>query len=614
MMGAGHSTPLVNVAGLRVEFDADDQVVVGVEDVSFQVRRGETVCIVGESGSGKSVTSLSLMRLVEFGGGRIAAGKLELARGDGSVTDLAAAGSDEMRRIRGNEIGMIFQEPMTSLNPVFTIERQLTDGIRMHQGLGATEARAKALALLNSVRIPMPEQRLRQYPHELSGGMRQRVVIAMAMACEPRLLIADEPTTALDVTMQAEILALIDRLKRENNMAVLFITHDMAVVAQMADRVVVMYRGRIVETGPVDQIFAAPREDYTKALLAAVPKLGEMRGKAAPERMRIIGDEAARAKAAEMAHAGVPVAKAGPLLQVEGLTTRFPVKGGILRRTVAQVHAVEDVAFTLNIGQTLSLVGESGCGKSTCGRSILRLIEPQSGSIRIGGRDIRALDRHDLRRARRDMQMVFQDPFASLNPYRRLHDQVAEPMQNFGLASGSELHDRVADLFDRVHLPHSFLRRFPHELSGGQRQRVAIARALSVNPKLIVADEPVSALDVSVQAQVLNLMMELQADLGLSFLFISHDMAVVERVSHDVAVMYLGRIVERGPRAAVFEDPRHAYTKSLLSAVPIADPGQRRLRDDVNFTPIPSPVHAVGYRPEPSHYDEVAPGHFVLQS
>jgi len=614
MSDAMNNKPLVNVANLRVEFDTEGETVVGVENVSFSINPGETVCIVGESGSGKSVTSLSLMRLVEFGGGRIVAGELVLGRADGSVTDLAAADADLMRKIRGNEIGMIFQEPMTSLNPVFSIERQLTDGLRMHQGLNAAEARAKALNLLKSVRIPEPEQRLRQYPHELSGGMRQRVVIAMAMACEPRLLIADEPTTALDVTIQAEILALIDRLKRENNMAVLFITHDMAVVAQMADRVVVMYRGRIVETGPVDQIFAAPREDYTKALLAAVPKLGEMRGKTAPERMRIIGDEAARAIAADAARSATPKARAGPLLEVKNLTTRFTVNGGILRRKVAQVHAVEDVGFTINVGETLSLVGESGCGKSSCGRSILRLIEPQSGSVRIGGTDVMELDRQDLRRARRDMQMVFQDPFASLNPYRRLRDQVAEPMQNFGLASGSELYDRVAELFDRVHLPRSFLRRFPHELSGGQRQRVAIARALAVNPKLIVADEPVSALDVSVQAQVLNLMMELQTDLGLSFLFISHDMAVVERVSHDVGVMYLGRIVERGPRAAIFEDPRHPYTKSLLSAVPIADPGQRRLRDDLKFTPLPSPVHPVGYRPEPSHYDEVAPGHFVLQS
>jgi len=598
---------IVSVDHLRVEFATDGGPVVGVQDVSFTIAPGETLCVVGESGSGKSVTSLSLMRLVEFGGGTITKGSLNFVRADGSVLDVAAATPQVMRGVRGNEIGMIFQEPMTALNPVFTIERQLTDGLMLHKGLSQTQATARALDLLRSVRIPEPERRLKQYPHELSGGMRQRVVIAMAMACEPKLLIADEPTTALDVTIQAEILALINRLKRENGMAVLFITHDMAVVAQMADRVVVMYRGQIVETGTVSQIFENPREDYTKALLAAVPKLGGMKGKTAPERMRLIGDEAARA--------AVTVAtprKPRVLLEVRNLTTRFPVKGGILRRTVAQVHAVEDVSFTINVGETLALVGESGCGKSSCGRSILRLIEPASGQILINGKDIRALSRHDLRRARADMQMVFQDPFASLNPYRRLKAQVAEPMQNFGLASGAELEARVLDLFDRVRLPRDFMNRYPHELSGGQRQRVAIARALALNPKLIVADEAVSALDVSVQAQVLNLMMELQEDLGLSYLFISHDMAVVERVAHQVGVMYLGRIVEIGPRAAIFDNPSHAYTRSLLSAVPIADPTKRRFEGDLNFKPISSPIFPLGHQPAKSQYNQVAPGHFVL--
>ena len=602
---------IVAVDHLKVTFATDGGTVVGVQDVSFTIQPGETLCVVGESGSGKSVTSLSLMRLVEFGGGTIAAGTMAFTRADGSELDVAAAPPEVMRSVRGNEIGMIFQEPMTALNPVFTIERQLTDGLMLHKGLSQQAATAQALDLLKSVRIPEPERRLRQYPHELSGGMRQRVVIAMAMACEPKLLIADEPTTALDVTIQAEILALINRLKREKGMAVLFITHDMAVVAQMADRVVVMYHGRIVETGSVTEIFESPREDYTKALLAAVPKLGEMTGKPAPERMRLIGDEAARA-----ATAATPIAarKSEVLLQVRNLTTRFPVKGGILRRTVAQVHAVEDVSFSLNIGQTLALVGESGCGKSSCGRSILRLIEPLSGEIVIGGHDIRARKHNDLRLARRDMQMVFQDPFASLNPYRRLKDQVAEPIQNFGLHSGTALQDRVADIFDRVRLPRDFMKRFPHELSGGQRQRVAIARALAVNPKLIVADEPVSSLDVSVQAQVLNLMMELQEDLGLSYLFISHDMAVVERIAHHVGVMYLGRIVEIGPRSAIFENPQHSYTRALLSAVPIANPRTRRFKDDLSFNPITSPIFPLGHQPAPSLYTEVSPGHLVLQS
>jgi peptide/nickel transport system ATP-binding protein/glutathione transport system ATP-binding protein len=596
--------PIAQIKGLRVEFQTKDGPVVGVENVSFDVNPGETVCIVGESGSGKSVSSLSLMRLVEFGGGEISGGELLFNGRGGDTTDLAQAEQEMMKQIRGNEIGMIFQEPMTALNPVFTVGRQLTEGLRIHKGMTKKQAEERALELLRQVRIPEPERRLKQYPHELSGGMRQRVVIAMAMACEPRLLIADEPTTALDVTIQAEILALMDRLKRETGTAVMFITHDMAVVAQMADRVVVMYRGNKVEEGTVTEIFENPQHDYTKALLAAVPKLGEMIGKDYPEPMKLMGVEGQKIE---------PIKGTDEvLLEVKNLTTRFPVKGGLLRRSVANVHAVEDVSFKVFKGQTLSLVGESGCGKSTAGRSILRLVEPMSGEVNFEGRNILDLNNSDLHKARLDMQMIFQDPFASLNPQMQLMDQVAEPMRNYGLASGSELQDRVASLFDRVHLPRSFMRRFPHEMSGGQRQRIAIARALALNPKLIVADEAVSALDVSVQAQVLNLMMELQSELGLSFLFISHDMAVVERVSHQVGVMYLGRIVEIGPRDRVFANPLHAYTQALMKAVPIADPRKRKSEKDLNFKPIPSPIHPVGYKPEPSEYLEIEPGHFVL--
>lgn len=598
--------PLARIENLRVEFETRDGRVVGVEDVSFSVDPGETVCVVGESGSGKSVSSLSLMRLIEYDGGTIAGGRMLFDRKEGGEIDLAKTDQSLMRTIRGNEIGMIFQEPMTALNPVFTVGRQLSEGLRVHRGMDKAKARARALELLREVRIPEPERRLNQYPHELSGGMRQRVVIAMALACKPRLLIADEPTTALDVTIQAEILALMDRLKRETGTAVIFITHDMSVVAQMADRVVVMFRGNKVEEGPVEEIFEAPQHEYTRALLAAVPKLGEMRGKAWPEPMKLLGTEGQEIK---------PIKGSDEtLLTVKGLTTRFPVTGGFFRRTVANVHAVEDLSFTLKKGRTLSLVGESGCGKSTAGRSILRLVEPMAGEVVLDGTDIMSLHSRDLRRARVDMQMIFQDPFASLNPQMKLAAQVAEPMKNYGLVSQSEMEDRVAMLFDRVELPRSFLRRFPHELSGGQRQRVAIARALALNPKLIVSDEAVSALDVSVQAQVINLMMELQADLGLGYLFISHDMAVVERVSHDVGVMYLGRIVEMGPRAAVFENPQHPYTQALMKAVPIADPRKRKSEKDLNFKPIPSPIHPVGYEPGPSVYKEVDPGHFVLTS
>ena len=595
---------IAEVKDLRVEFQTKDGPVVGVSDVSFNIKSGETVCLVGESGSGKSVSSLSLMRLVEFGGGEITGGRLLFNRKDSDEIDLAKTDPNLMRSIRGNEIGMIFQEPMTALNPVFTVERQLTEGLRLHASLSRSAASARALELMREVRIPEPERRLKQYPHELSGGMRQRVVIAMALACKPRLLIADEPTTALDVTIQAEILALIDRLKRETGTAVMFITHDMAVVAQMADRVVVMFRGKKVEEGTVEEIFENPQHLYTKALLAAVPKLGEMSGKKYPEPMVLMSRQQS---------AAVPIKGTNELLlEVESLTTRFAVKGGMLRRKVANVHAVEDVSFTINKGQTLGLVGESGCGKSTVGRSILRLEEPQRGSVLIGGKDIMALERSGLRNSRLDMQMIFQDPFASLNPQMQLSDQVAEPIHNFATLEGKAVQERVQMLFDRVELPHSFMRRYPHELSGGQRQRVAIARALALNPKLIIADEAVSALDVSVQAQVLNLMMELQSELNLSFLFISHDMAVVERVSHNVAVMYLGRIVEMGPRSAVFENPQHAYTQALMKAVPIADPRKRKEEKDLNFKPIPSPIHPLSYDAEPSVYREVAPGHKVL--
>ena len=598
--------PIAEFQNLRVTFQTKAGEVIGVEDLSFQINPGETVCVVGESGSGKSVSALSMMRLVEFGGGALAGGQLRLRPEKGGQLDVVNAQPATMRKVRGNDIGMIFQEPMTALNPVFTIERQLVEGLKLHLQLGQVAARARALELMKQVRIPEPERRLKQYPHELSGGMRQRVVIAMALACRPRLLIADEPTTSLDVTIQAEILSLIDRLKQETGAAVMFITHDMAVVAQMADRVVVMYRGRKVEEGPVDQIFQAPQHEYTKALLAAVPRLGDMRGTSYPQPLPLLG---AKAQAVEPI-----IGSDAPLLKVKNLVTRFDVSGGFFRRTVARVHAVEDVSFTLQKGRTLSLVGESGCGKSTVGRSLLRLVEPHSGEVEIDGEILGDMSAADLRRARAKMQMVFQDPFASLNPQMTLMAQVAEPLRSFGTHKGAALQNRVSELFDQVELPRSFLGRYPHELSGGQRQRVAIARALALNPQLIVADEAVSALDVSVQAQVLNLMMGLQANLGLSFLFISHDMAVVERVSHDVAVMYLGRIVEIGPRQKVFETPQHPYTKALMKAVPIADPAKKQLDRDLQFKAIPSPIHALDYIPEPSVYTEITRDHFVLQT
>ena len=597
--------PIASFENLRVEFDTKDGKVVAVEDVSFEIKPKQTVCLVGESGSGKSVSSLSMMRLVEFGGGKLSGGKIFFTNSEGRKINLSNSNQKQMRNIRGNEIGMIFQEPMTALNPVFTIERQLTEGLIVHKKISKRKAKMEALELLRLVRIPEPEMRMQQYPHELSGGMRQRVVIAMALACEPRLLIADEPTTALDVTIQAEILALINRLKVETNAAILFITHDMAVVAQMADRVVVMHNGKKMEEGTVHEIFNNPQHEYTKSLLAAVPKLGEMASRKYPEPMRLVGQKKTKALK--------PIVGTNePLLKVSNLVTRYPVKGGMLRRTVARVHAVEDVSFTIMKGKTLSLVGESGCGKSTVGRSLIRLVEPTSGDVNLDGQNILSLNPKDMREARSNIQMVFQDPFASLNPTLTLFDQVAEPLRNFGTNNPGELRVKIGDLFDRVKLPRSFIRRYPHELSGGQRQRIAIARALALNPSLIVADEPVSALDVSVQAQVLNLMMELQVELGLSYLFISHDMAVVERVSHDVGVMYLGRLVEIGPRPSIFRNPQHPYTQDLLKAVPIADPDKRKSERDLNFKPLPSPIHDLTHDPTPSEYKEVAKNHYVL--
>ena len=593
---------LVEIENLRVEFKTEEGLVAGVDGVSLSLEPGETLALVGESGSGKSVSALSLIRLVELGGGRIAGGRLLFRGRDGEMTDLARAGDQRLRDIRGNEISMVFQEPMTSLNPVYTVGEQVAETLRHHRGLNRTQALERAREALERVRIPEPARRLGQYPHQLSGGMRQRVLIAMAMACQPRLLIADEPNTALDVTIQAQILELLRRLKEESGTSVLFITHDMGVVAEMADRVVVMKEGRVVEQGSVERIFAAPRHEYTRSLLAAVPRLGAMTGRHGPG--------SAKPPAAR---------KVGPapepLLEVRGLTARFPVKKGLLKRTVANVHAVEGVSFDLLSGQTLGLIGESGCGKSTIGRTILRLIEPCAGSVSLLGRDLLALDRTGLRRARRDMQMIFQDPFASLNPRRNAFKQVAEPLVIHGLASGRELADRVEYLVKRVGLSPDLLKRYPHEFSGGQRQRLAIARALSLSPKLIIADEPVSALDVSIQAQVLELLLELQEELLLSYLFISHDMAVIEQVSHRVAVMRLGRIVELGSRADIFEDPVHPYTRELIAAVPMPDPvlARKKKRPALEATLQPSPIHPRGHSPRPLDYREVSPGHLVAE-
>ena len=590
-----------------------------MRNLGFTIARGETVAVVGESGSGKSVTALAIMRLVEQGGGRIARGAIRFARSGGTI-DLVRAPAATMRAIRGDEIAMIFQEPMTSLNPVMTAGAQIAESIALHQRKERTAARAEALRMLEAVRIPDARAILDRYPHQLSGGMRQRVMIAMALSCRPVLLIADEPTTALDVTVQARILALIATLVREMNTAVLFITHDMGVVAEVADRVVVMQGGRKVEEGPVTQIFAAPREPYTQTLLAAVPKLGALAGEDVPRKFGV--EATARAPSPPASPSPIVLAPAAParedaprapILRVRDLCTRFEVHGGFFGRVQRRVYAVENVSFDVAAGETLSLVGESGCGKTTTGRSILRLVDVEAGAIEFEGHDLATLDAGAMRPLRRHLQMIFQDPFASLDPRVTVGFSIAEPLYIHGVARGAAAEARVADLLRRVGLDPAHARRYPHEFSGGQRQRIAIARALALEPRVIVADEAVSALDVSIRAQVVDLLLDLQHTLGVSYVFISHDMAIVERVSHRVAVMYLGQIVEIGPRRAVLGSPQHPYTRQLLAAVPVADPSRRRAQIELSSPDIPSPVRGVDDPPPSAPLVEVGPGHFVAR-
>ncbi|MGJ7490951.1 dipeptide ABC transporter ATP-binding protein [Variovorax sp. ZT4R33] len=600
------------VDDLNVRFSTSERVVDAVRHLSFHVERGETLAIVGESGSGKSVTSLALMRLVEYGGGRIIDGRMAFRRRNGQVLDLARTSDASMRGIRGADIAMIFQEPMTSLNPVFTAGDQIAEAIAIHQHKDRAAARAEALRMLELVRIPEAKNVLDRFPHQLSGGMRQRVMIAMALSCKPSLLIADEPTTALDVTIQAQILQLIRELQTEMQMGVLFITHDMGVVAEVADRVLVMYRGDKVEADTATRVFADPRHPYTRALLSAVPQLGAMRGTDLPakfELLRVDGDAAPSAAVPQdTVRADQP-----PILRVKDLVTRFDLRSGILGRVTRRVHAVEKLSFDLHAGETLALVGESGCGKSTTGRSLLRLVESQRGAIEFNGRNILELPKKDVQALRRDIQFIFQDPFASLDPRVTVGYSIMEPLLVHGIASGDAAQQRVRWLLEKVGLPADHAQRYPHEFSGGQRQRIAIARALALNPKVVVADESVSALDVSIQAQIVNLLLDLQRELGVAFLFISHDMAVVERVSHRVAVMYLGQIVEIGPRRAIFENPQHDYTKRLMAAVPVADPTRRHIGRTLQKGEIPSPVHPVGYEPDVQPLVEVGPGHFVAR-
>lgn len=602
--------PILEVEHLRVQFTSDSGTTTAVVDESFSIRPGETLALVGESGSGKSVTSLSVMRLVEHGGGKIVNGSIKLRCRDGRVVDLRHANKSELQHLRGSEVAMIFQEPMTSLNPVFTVGAQIAESLILHRCMDEKEALKEAVHLLELVRIPDAERISLRFPHQLSGGMRQRVMIAMALACKPQLLIADEPTTALDVTVQAQILALISELQKEIGMAVLFITHDMGVVAQIADRVAVMRYGEIVESGTAQAIFAHPQHPYTQALLSAVPRLGALKDIEHPCFFRLIDPD--NGKVIEPPSDKLPP-PGETILEVKNLVKTFPVRTDFWGRPTYVVRACDHVSFDLRAGETLSIVGESGCGKSTTGRAVLRLLDVDSGEVLHRGKSLLRMTRHELQEERRNLQMIFQDPYASLDPRQTVGYSIAEPMMIHNYCSKKEMYDRVALLLKRVGLSPDMANRYPHEFSGGQRQRICIARALSLKPQIIVADECVAALDVSIRAQVVNLMMELQEEMGLSYIFISHDMGVVERISHRVAVMYLGQIVEMGSRRAVLGNPLHPYTQKLLSAVPIADPQERNLLKLLNLSDLPSPVRKVGDDPVIEPLVEVEPGHFVAK-
>ncbi len=603
---------ILSIRDLSLSFPTYNGFTSVLHDVSFSVKKGETLAIVGESGSGKTVTMRRVMQLLNHV--RTDSGEIRLRKKDGSIREITSLSRSEAREIRGLDMSMIFQEPMTSLNPLFTVGNQLEEAILTHQKLPPGEVKQKVVELLELVRIPDAARRAGEYPHQMSGGMRQRVMTAMALACEPQLLIADEPTTALDVTIQAQILGLIRSLQEKFHMAVIFITHDMGVVAELADRVIVMYKGRIVEENDVFSIFENPAHPYTRALLKAVPRLGCMRGRTNPATLPVLEmEKELKRKKGEALPEEKEVDTADyenrPILEVNNLHTSFVSKKTLLGKPTHLVHAVEDVSFKLFAGETLGIVGESGCGKSTAGFSVLKLV-PATGEVLFDGQNIMEMPEKEMQSLRQDIQFIFQDPFASLNPRLTIGASIAEPMLIHGIGDKAAREERVASLLRRVGIPASHGSRYPHEFSGGQRQRIAIARALATNPRVIIADEAVSALDVSIQATVLNLMMELQKELNLSYMFISHDMAVVERVSHRVAVMYLGQIVEMGTRSHIFENPVHPYTRKLLSAVPIADPEARS-----NFSmlkgEIPSPVRRVGDPPEKYTLSEVSAGHFV---
>ncbi|MCO5231490.1 MAG: ABC transporter ATP-binding protein [Chitinophagales bacterium] len=575
---------LLEVKNLVTEFNTENGIVKAVNDVSFQINKKEIVGIVGESGSGKSVTSLSLMRLIPSPPGKITQGEM-LYHSSNGIVDLTKISEQEMRAYRGNEISMIFQEPMTSLNPVFTCGNQVTEAILLHQKVSKEVAKNLALELFEKVKLPNPNRVFDAYPHQLSGGQKQRVMIAMAMSCKPKILIADEPTTALDVTVQKTILELIAELSEETGMSTIFITHDLGVIAEIADKVIVMYKGKIVEQGSVLDIFENPQHPYTKGLLACRPPL-EKRLKQLP----VISDFMEINAQGELLEKEASVAKAindrivkeeetkaryealiqqKPILEIKGIQTWFPSKSNLFGKPTEFVKAVDNVSFDVYPGETLGLVGESGCGKTTLGRSILRLVEPTGGEVLFEGRNIRDLNASDLKELRKDMQIIFQDPYSSLNPRMTIGNAILEPMQVHEMySSDKERKEKVIELLQKVNMLPEHFNRYPHEFSGGQRQRICIARALGLRPRFIICDESVSALDVSVQAQVLNLLIQLREEFKFTYIFISHDLSVVKFMSDRMVVMNKGKIEEMGIADEIYNYPRQEYTQRLISAIP----------------------------------------------
>lgn len=576
---------LLEVKNLETVFNSEHGVSKAVDGISFNLNKGETLGIVGESGSGKSVTSLSIMRLIPNPPGLITDGEIFYQAKDGEKVELLNLPDTEMRAYRGNEIAMIFQEPMTSLNPVFTCGNQVMEAIILHQKLSKKAAKEKTIELFKEVLLPRPEQIINSYPHQLSGGQKQRVMIAMAISCSPNILIADEPTTALDVTVQDAILNMLRQLRDKYNMGIIFISHDLGVIAEIADKIAVMYQGKIVEQGTVWDIFSNPQHPYTKGLLACRPSLNKIlktlptiadfmqidnKGNLVEVRKSVddaILENVITKQQIQKRHE--QLYKKEPILKVKGLKTYFPISTGLLGRVSDYVKAVDDVSFDVYPGETLGLVGESGCGKTTLGRSILRLIEPSEGEIIFKGQDLRKLSPSELRNMRRQIQIIFQDPYSSLNPRITIGMAIMEPMQVHGIFSNNtERKTRVIELLERVNLSPIHFNRYPHEFSGGQRQRICIARALAVNPVFIICDESVSSLDVSVQAQVLNLLNELRNEFGFSYIFISHDLSVVKFMSDRMVVMNLGKIEEMGYSDIIYENPQTEYTKRLINAIP----------------------------------------------